>query len=109
VSQLRKYIPDPSHVIQSDDVQVRENLTVKPVPLQIEDREVKHLKNKEITSVKVIWREPAGENTMWELESRMKESYPKLFPSGHFRGRKFFKWWRVVTPQLLEIFILIRV
>ncbi|MCI08768.1 retrotransposon protein, partial [Trifolium medium] len=28
VSQLRKYVSDPSHVIESDDVQVRDNLTI---------------------------------------------------------------------------------
>jgi hypothetical protein len=28
VSQLRKYIADPSHEIQVDDIQVRDNLTV---------------------------------------------------------------------------------
>ncbi|MCI15688.1 putative retrotransposon gag protein, partial [Trifolium medium] len=27
ISQLRKYITDPSHVIETDDVQVRDNLT----------------------------------------------------------------------------------
>jgi hypothetical protein len=27
VSQLRKYVSDPSYVIESDDVQVRENLS----------------------------------------------------------------------------------
>ena len=36
VSQLRKYIPDPSHVIQMDDVQVRDNLTVVASPRRIE-------------------------------------------------------------------------
>ena len=30
VSQLRKYVPDPSHVIQRDDVQVRDNLMLRP-------------------------------------------------------------------------------
>lgn len=43
VSQLRKYIPDPSHVIELDDVQVRENLIVETLSLRIEDGEVKHL------------------------------------------------------------------
>lgn len=41
VSQLQKYIHDPYHVIQMDDVQVRDNLTVEASPIQIEDREVK--------------------------------------------------------------------
>ncbi|MCI38160.1 hypothetical protein A2U01_0059388, partial [Trifolium medium] len=31
VSQLRKYVADPSHVIESDDVQVRDNLTVETI------------------------------------------------------------------------------
>ena len=33
VSQLRKYIPDPSYVIQMDDVQVRDNLTIEASPV----------------------------------------------------------------------------
>ncbi|CAJ2651172.1 unnamed protein product [Trifolium pratense] len=52
VSQLRKYVRDPSHVIESDDVQVRDDLTVEVVPLRIEGREVKRLRNKDIASVK---------------------------------------------------------
>ncbi|XP_050877367.1 uncharacterized protein LOC127081128 [Lathyrus oleraceus] len=41
VSQLYKYIHDPSHVIQMDDVHVRDNLTMEALPLRIVDREVK--------------------------------------------------------------------
>jgi hypothetical protein len=55
VLQLRKYVPDPSHVIQSDDVQVRDNLTVETLPVRIEGREVKKLRGKEISLVKVVW------------------------------------------------------
>lgn len=40
VSQLRRYILDPSHVIQVNDVQVRDNLTVEASPRKIKDREV---------------------------------------------------------------------
>jgi hypothetical protein len=87
VSQLRKYVPDPSHVIESDDVQVRDNLTVEAMPLRIEGREVKKLRNKEIASVKVVWGGPAGENATWELESKMRSSYPDLF-SGKFSRAK---------------------
>src|SRR6266487_3592322 len=87
VSQLRKYVKDPSHVIQSDDIQVRDDLTVETIPLRIEGRETKKLRNKEIVSVKVIWGGPAGENATWELESKMKSSYPDLF-SGKFSRAK---------------------
>ncbi|XP_057418399.1 uncharacterized protein LOC130712589 [Lotus japonicus] len=79
VSQLKKYIADLSHVIQVDDVQVRDNLTVETLPMRIEDREVKQLRGKEIALVRVAWEGPAGRNITWELESQMKESYPELF------------------------------
>jgi hypothetical protein len=74
-------------VIESDDVQVRDNLTVEVMPLRIEGREVKKLRNKEIASVKVVWGGPAGENATWELESKMRSSYPDLF-SGKFLRAK---------------------
>ncbi|XP_050920405.1 uncharacterized protein LOC127138042 [Lathyrus oleraceus] len=80
VSQLRRYIVDPSHVVQLDDVEVRDNLTVETLPMRIEDREVKQLRGKEITLVKVVWGGPAGGNVTWELESQMRDSYPELFP-----------------------------
>ena len=49
-----KNIHDLSHVIQMDDVQVRENLAVETLPLKIEDREMEHLRGKEISLVKVV-------------------------------------------------------
>ena len=60
VSQLRRYIFDPSHVIQMDDVYVGDNLIVDVSPVQIEDREVKQIHGKEIALVKVVWGGSAG-------------------------------------------------
>jgi len=48
MSQLHKYVHDPFHVIELDDVQVRENLTYETFPLRIEDRRTKHQRGKEI-------------------------------------------------------------
>jgi len=90
VSQLRKYVYDESHVIQVDELEVRYNLTVETWPVRIEDRELKRLRGKEIVLVKGIWVGPTGESATWESESRMKVSYPELFPSDNFRVRKFF-------------------
>ena len=53
-SQLRKYVNDPSHVIELDSVQVKENLTYETLPLRIDDRMVKQLRGKEIPLVKVV-------------------------------------------------------
>ena len=71
-------------------LEVRDNLTVETWPARVEDREVKRLRGKEIVLVKVIWVGPTGESATWESESWMKDSYPEMFPSGNFRGRKFF-------------------
>ncbi|XP_050917838.1 uncharacterized protein LOC127135065 [Lathyrus oleraceus] len=79
VSQLRRYIVDPSHIVQLDDVKVRDNLTVETLPMRIEDREVKQIRGKEIALVKVVWGGPADGNVTWELESQMRDSYPELF------------------------------
>lgn len=104
VSQLCKYVPDPSHVIQLDHVQIRDNLTYKASPLQIEDREVKNLRGKEIHLVKVMWGRLVEGSMTWELEIHMKESYPDLFISGKKNpGQKFNKWGIIVTPQKIYL------
>jgi len=37
VSQLRKYVFDPSHVLEAEDVQIREDLTVEVPPVALEE------------------------------------------------------------------------
>ncbi|XP_058775523.1 uncharacterized protein LOC131649783 [Vicia villosa] len=76
VSLLRRYVPDLSHVIQMDDVRVKDNLTIEASPVRIEGREVKQLRGKEIALVKVMWGGPSGESLTWEREDHMRESHP---------------------------------
>ena len=38
VSMLRKYLPDPSHVLSSPDIQLEENLSYEEEPVAIVDR-----------------------------------------------------------------------
>jgi len=54
VSQLRKYVASPDHVLEADDVQVREDLTIPVGLVRILDSQVKHLRGKEIKTVKVL-------------------------------------------------------
>ena len=58
VSQLRKYITDPSCVLQMNDVQVRDNMIMEASPIQIEGREVKQFQGKVTALVKVLWGGP---------------------------------------------------
>ncbi|XP_027915651.1 uncharacterized protein LOC114175093 [Vigna unguiculata] len=91
VSQLRKYVADPTHVLEQDDVQVRENLTLGVGLVRILDSQVKQLRGKEIQTVKVLWDEATQEMT-WEIEDLMRKFYPHLFAGKYyFCGRKLLK------------------
>ena len=78
VSQLRRYIPDPSHVIETDAVQLRDDLSVELPAAYIADSRVKELRGKTVRLVKVVWDPVSGDAT-WELEEKMREQYPHLF------------------------------
>ncbi|WMV45529.1 hypothetical protein MTR67_038914 [Solanum verrucosum] len=45
------------------------------------DRQVKRLRNKEVASVKVLWRNQQVESATWEAEADMQRRYPYLFNS----------------------------
>ncbi|XP_028206395.1 uncharacterized protein LOC114389881 [Glycine soja] len=82
ISQLIKYVHDPSHVIELDNVQVKENLTYETQPLRIDDHMVRQLRGKEIPLVKVVWGSASSEDATWELEGQMRDAYPTLFDTG---------------------------
>ena len=69
---------DPTHVLEQDDFQVHEDLTMGVGLVRILDSQVKQLRGKEIRTVKVLWDEATQEMT-WEMEDLMRKSYPNLF------------------------------
>ncbi|XP_049399792.1 uncharacterized protein LOC125863854 [Solanum stenotomum] len=79
VSMFRKCVGDPSHITHIEYVQVTGDLTYEEVPIAILDRQVKKLRNKEMASVKVLWRNQQVEEVTWEVEEAMKSKYPYLF------------------------------
>ena len=82
VSMLRKCVGDPNAIVPLEVVGVVEdNLTYEEVPVQILDRQVKRLRNKEVASVKVLWRNQQVESATWEAEEDMQRRYPYLFNS----------------------------
>ena len=58
---------------------VKDNLSYEEVLVQILDRQVKKLRNKEVVSVKVIWKNHLVEGATWEAEADMKSHYPLFF------------------------------
>nr|XP_025609573.1 uncharacterized protein LOC112702627 [Arachis hypogaea] len=81
ISMLRKYLPDPSHVLAPQAIELKEDLSFEEEPVAIVDRQVKKLRSKEIASVKVIWKNHSVEEETWEVEDAMRDKCPYLFES----------------------------
>ena len=79
ISMLRKYISDPSHVLEEPEIEPRDDLSYEEQPMQILGREEKELRNKTISLVKVLWRNHLVEEATWEREDQMRSQYPHLF------------------------------
>jgi hypothetical protein len=48
-------------------------------PVKILDRDVRVLRNKRVSLVRVLWRNSRIEEETWERESEMKQKFPHLF------------------------------
>ncbi|KAL0533674.1 hypothetical protein IC582_027715 [Cucumis melo] len=79
VSMLRKYVADPTHVVDFEPLQISENLSYEEQPVEIFAREVKKLRSREISLVKVLWPNHGVEEATWEREEDMRAQHPELF------------------------------
>ncbi|KAI3462485.1 hypothetical protein Pfo_019148, partial [Paulownia fortunei] len=79
VSMLRKYIPNPSHVLSYELLELTPDLAYEEKPMQILDRKEKELRTKKIRLVKVLWRNHSIKEATWEIEEEMQSKYPELF------------------------------
>ena len=79
VSMLKKYIPDTSHVLREQPVQLKENLTYEETHVQIVSRKEQVLRRKVIPLVKVLWKNHAREAATLEPKAQMRRHYPQLF------------------------------
>ncbi|XP_072062151.1 uncharacterized protein [Arachis hypogaea] len=79
MSQLQKYTPDTSHVLEPELVQLKEDLTLPVTPVRIDDTSIKKLCGKEVSLVKVAWIRAGVQGHTRELESEMRADYPHLF------------------------------
>ncbi|XP_038904355.1 uncharacterized protein LOC120090710 [Benincasa hispida] len=73
---LRKYVPDPMHILATQPVQLKEDLSYEKKAIEILDRKDQVLRNKTIPFVKVLWRNHGIEEATWEPEEHMRKRYP---------------------------------
>ena len=72
ISMLHKYIPDLSQVLETLEIELRDDLSYEEQPVQILGREEKELHNKTISLVRVLWRNHLVEEATWEREDQMR-------------------------------------
>ena len=75
-SMLRKCIPDSSHVLSYEPLQIEEDLSYEEVPIEILDCKEQVLRNITISWVNVLWKNHSVKEASWEREDGMLSRYP---------------------------------
>ena len=76
---LRKYISDPSHVLEAPPIEINEDMSFEVQPVRIVDKRMKELRDKVIPMVKVLWQNDIVNEMIWETEASMRSHYRYLF------------------------------
>ncbi|GKD00539.1 putative reverse transcriptase domain-containing protein, partial [Tanacetum coccineum] len=79
MSNLKKYLADPTLQVPLDEIRVDAKLNFVEEPVEILEREFKKLKRSRIAIVKVRWNSKRGPEFTWEREDQMKLKCPHLF------------------------------
>ena len=79
VSTLRKYTPDPTHIVDWGEFVVDADGTFEEGPVCIMDSREQVLRGKTMRLVKVLWQHRGVEEATWEREDTMRANYPFLF------------------------------
>ncbi|WMV49475.1 hypothetical protein MTR67_042860 [Solanum verrucosum] len=78
ISKLKKCMGDPSLIVQTENVGIKEKIFYEEIPVQILDLQVRKLRTKEVASVKLLWRNQFVEEATWEADEDMKKRYISL-------------------------------
>ena len=76
---LRKYAPDPAHVVDWRHIGVYTDGTFEEGPVCILDSRDQVLRRKTVRLVRVLWRSYGLEESTWEREDMIRATYPFLF------------------------------
>ena len=79
VSMLRRYTPDPAHVVDCGEIEVDTDETFEEGPVCIMDSRDQVLRHKTVRLVRVLWQHRGVRESTWEREDTMRATYPFLF------------------------------
>ncbi|GJT52394.1 putative reverse transcriptase domain-containing protein [Tanacetum coccineum] len=83
VLNLKKCLADASLHVPLDEIKVDKTLCFVEEPVEIMDREIKKLKRRKITLVKVRWNSKCGPELTWEHEDQIRIKYPRWITCGY--------------------------
>ena len=93
VSMLRRYTPDPAHVVDWRAIEVDTDGTFEEGPVCILDSHDQVLRRKTVRLVRVLWWHCGVEESALEREDTMRATYPLLFrDEGTWFSCLRFKW-----------------
>ncbi|XP_073317302.1 uncharacterized protein [Primulina huaijiensis] len=83
VSKLRRYISDPSHILEVGPLLVEGNLNeelkYEEISIRVVDNKDQVLRRRTIPYVKVQWSNHTEREATWKSEEKMRAQYPYLF------------------------------
>ncbi|KAK6147329.1 hypothetical protein DH2020_018241 [Rehmannia glutinosa] len=84
VSMLRKYVHDPSDIINYSGLEINRDLSYEEVLIAVLDRKTHThtLRNKDINLIKVQWSRHGQNETTWEREDEVMTKYPEFLKRG---------------------------
>ena len=78
-SMLRRYTPDPAHVVDWGEIEVDTDETFEEGLVCIMESRDQVLRRKTMRLVRVLWQHLGVEESTWEREDTMRATYPFLF------------------------------
>ncbi|GJT09012.1 hypothetical protein Tco_0843474 [Tanacetum coccineum] len=75
VSKLKKCLAESDVQMPLEEIEIDENMRFIEEPIEIVDREVKRLKRRRISLVKVRWNSRQGAEFTWEREDQFKAKF----------------------------------
>ena len=79
ISMLRKYTPDPTHIVDWGELVIDVDGTFEEGLVRIMDSREHVLHGKTVRLVKVLWKHRGVEEATWECEDTVRANYPFLF------------------------------
>ncbi|XP_062080218.1 uncharacterized protein LOC133784972 [Humulus lupulus] len=83
ISMLRKYVLDPSDVLNYEALELKHNFSYEERPVRVLEQGTKELRSKSIPIFKILWSHITERDATLEMKEDMRERYPEVFNKAH--------------------------